>query len=90
MQLAHGASDAPLFVGGRVLCCSLAPRQPAPPLQQIAKLREEEAREDAWFILPPAEDEDVNWLAFSVEIEGPVRCGVAVAQFPSCTCCCMA
>lgn len=40
-------------------------------LKQVARLREEEAREDAWFILPPAEDEDVNWMAFSVEIEGP-------------------
>ncbi len=39
----------------------------------MAKLREEEAREDAWFILPAAEDEEVRWLDFSVEVEGPAE-----------------
>ena len=40
--------------------------------QQVAALREEESRDDCWFILPEENDEDVNWMAFSVEIEGPV------------------
>ena len=42
-------------------------------MQQVAKLREEEASESSWFVLPEEGDEDVNWMNFTVEIEGPVR-----------------
>ena len=42
-----------------------------PFVQQIAKLREEEASDSSWFVLPEEGDEDVNWLSFSVEIEAP-------------------
>jgi hypothetical protein len=41
-------------------------------LQQVAKMREEEASDASWFVLPE-EGDDVNWMSFSVEVEGPVR-----------------
>lgn len=62
---------------------------PCPPVshpQQVAKLREEEASDASWFVLPEEGDEDVNWMNFTVEIEGPVRaCGqqrIAAAVAP--------
>jgi hypothetical protein len=42
------------------------------PLQQVARLRDEEASEECWFMLPEAGDDDVNWMDFEVEIMGPV------------------
>jgi hypothetical protein len=47
-------------------------------LQQIGELREEERSESCWFVLPDEGDDDVNWFAFTVEVEGPVSspCGV--------------
>lgn len=39
--------------------------------KQVAKLREEEAQEDSWFVLPDEGDDSTNWTNFTVEIEGP-------------------
>ena len=37
-------------------------------------MREEEASDDCWFMLPEEDDEDTNWLDFKVGVAGPVRC----------------
>jgi ubiquitin-protein ligase len=39
--------------------------------KQVAALRDEEQAEDSWFSLPFAGDEDVDWMRFEVEMEGP-------------------
>lgn len=34
-------------------------------------MREEEARDDCWFMLPEEDDEETNWLDFKVGVAGP-------------------
>lgn len=41
-------------------------------LQQIAALREEEAKDDCWFMLPAEDDDSVDYTRFDVQIDGPV------------------
>lgn len=36
-------------------------------------MREEEANDDCWFMLPEEDDEETNWMDFKVGIAGPVR-----------------
>ena len=35
-------------------------------------MREEEANDDCWFMLPEEDDEETNWMDFKVGITGPV------------------
>jgi hypothetical protein len=41
--------------------------------RQIDGLRKEESSEASWFILPYEGDDDVDWMNFQVQIQGPVR-----------------
>lgn len=47
-------------------------------------LREQEANDDCWFILPPKEDDRVDWFNFSVEIVGPVSAAAATRARRGC------
>lgn len=40
--------------------------------RQVNALRDEEASEASWFVLPYEGDDDVDWTNFQVQIQGPV------------------
>lgn len=52
-------------------------------------MREEEANDDCWFMLPEEDDEETNWMDFKVGIAGPVRaCSHMLPRNDSSPCAC--